>query len=335
MTHSLRIRGVALGLAAMSTLACTMQGQDPPPLSGPSEFSTSLNIAVTPDILQQDGASQSVVSVTARGPNGAPVGGLPLRAEIYVGGTLADFGSLSSRNLVTGSDGRALLTYTSPVSLPFAVDSYTIVDIGITPIGTDYDNAATRWGSLRLVPRGAIVPPANLQASFVVAPESPVDHQDVFFDASASQAPANNPIATYRWTFGDGDSGSGRTTTHDYSSPGTYVVRLTIADAYGRTAEATRTLNVSPGVLPTARFVISPTTPRINVQVNVNASASVPAPGGTIVSYDWDFGDGTPHEGGVQSAHTFTRAGTYTITLVVTDNAGRRGISSQTVTVGS
>ncbi len=81
------------------------------------------------------------------------------------------------------------------------------------------------------------------------------------------------------------------------------------------------------------RFVVSPTTPAANARVNFNASSSTAAPGSQIVNYDWDFGDGLPHQGGVQTAHTFTQPGTYTITLVVTDAAGRRGVLSQTLTV--
>ncbi|MEW6086989.1 MAG: PKD domain-containing protein [bacterium] len=45
---------------------------------------------------------------------------------------------------------------------------------------------------------------------------------------------------------------------------------------------------------------------------------------GTIVSYSWDFGDGTT-ESGVTASHIYNAAGTYTVTLTVTDNEGATG----------
>lgn len=313
----------ALALALVAAAGCTMKKQEAPGLSGPSEYGTSITISVTPDILQQDGASQSVVTITARGPNGAPAANVPLRAEILVGGTAADFGTLSARNLITGGDGRASVVYTAPAGLPVSVDQFTIVEIGITPIGSDFGNSSTRFASLRLVPTGVIVPPANLTPVFVFNPSAPTANQTVLFDASQSTAPNNNPITAYSWDFGNGRRASGRTVSHQYDTPGTYVVTLTVSDALGRSASSSQSITVSPGANPTAAFVFSPTDPRPNQQVFFNAAGSRPAPGRTIVSYSWDFGDGTPSGSGMQVAHVFGAAGTYAVTLIVTDDAGR------------
>lgn len=57
-------------------------------------------------------------------------------------------------------------------------------------------------------------------------------------------------------------------------------------------------------------------------------------PDGTVSSYAWDFGDGSTASG-VQAQHSFAKAGTYTVSLTVTDNSGRTGTTSQSVTVGS
>src|SRR5262245_35035885 len=86
---------LAAGVLAL-TSACTMKSQEPPPLSGPSEFDLSISLAASPDQLQQDGASQSLITVTARDANSAPVRNLTLRAAMSIQGTPQDFGSLSA-----------------------------------------------------------------------------------------------------------------------------------------------------------------------------------------------------------------------------------------------
>lgn len=327
-----QIPAAAALFAAITLAGCTMESQEPPELGGPSEFGTSIAVAVSPDLLTQDGASQSVVTVTARDPNGGPVRNLPLRAEIRVGGTIVDFGSLSARSIVTGADGRATFVYTAPPAASPAVDTFTIVDIAVVPVGSDFANSVSRVASLRLVPPGIVLPPDGLRPAFTFSPTAPQDHQSVIFDASTSQAPVNNPIASYSWNFGDGDTANGRTVTHEYDSAGTFVVTLTVSDAYGRTATAMQNVSVNPGLDPTASFTFSPTDPLPGATVFFNASASRAAPGRRIVSYRWDFGNGGTGSGSTAS-RVYPTIGTYTVTLTVTDDAGRRNVASQTVQV--
>ncbi len=218
MKHRMIARVLLAGMAtaaAMLGSACTMKSQEAPALTGPSEFGTSITVAVSPDILTQDGASQSLVTIMAHDATGAPLRSVSLRAEISVNGVRADFGTISARNLVTDSSGRATLVYTAPTAgSGAAVDDGTVVDIVVTPIGSDFGNSTSRLASIRLVPPGIIIPPDGLQPRFTFTPSSPGDHQGVYFDASTSTSPANNPIATYRWAFGDGATASGTTATH-------------------------------------------------------------------------------------------------------------------------
>ena len=331
MTHRLITRGLAVTLAAM-VAGCTTHKQKAPDLSGPSEFSTSVGISISPDVLPQDGSSQSMITITTRDANGQPLRNVALRAEIRVDGTPVDLGALSARSLVTGADGRATIVYTAPNSPSISVDPFTVVDIVVTPIGSDFNNSQARSASLRLVPTGVVAPPDGLQPAFTFTPTNPSDHQRVLFDASTSTSPANNPIVSYSWNFGDGGRGTGKTATHDYGSPNTYIVTLTIADGYGRSASTSQSITVGAGVGPTTAFTFSPTDPVPGSTVNFNGSGSRPAPGRTIVSYAWDFGDGTSGSG-VQVSHRYPVLGNYTVTLVVTDDAGRTGVASQTVPV--
>jgi chitodextrinase len=320
----------------MAVVGCTLQQQEAPPLAGPSDFATALSITVTPDILQQDGRSQSVVTVTARGPNGQPLSNVPLRAEIQVNGSPVDFGALSARSLVTDSNGRATVVYTAPPGVSgLAVDEFTIVNIVITPLGHDYSNASPRMAALRLVPTGTIVVPANLQPSFTISPTTAGEGQAILFDGSASTAPSNNPIDEFFWDFGDGSTATGVTVTHAYSRAGTYPVTLTIFDALGRGASTTKTVTITASAAPVANFVSSPAAPARGTPVTFNGASSVAATGRRIVSYSWDFGDPndrTPGTG-VAPSHIYSAPGTYTVTLTVTDDLGRTGTRSASVTV--
>jgi serine protease len=52
-----------------------------------------------------------------------------------------------------------------------------------------------------------------------------------------------------------------------------------------------------------------------------------------IVAYDWSFGD--RFGSGVTTDHTYAAAGSYTVTLTVTDTAGQSGRQSRSVTLGA
>jgi PKD repeat protein len=320
--------------AALLLGACTVKKQETPSLTGPSELGTSLTITVSPDVLAQDGASQSLVTVIARDNNGQLLRNLSLRAEITVNGFVTDFGTLSARNLVTDTNGRATVTYTAPPSAAVSIDTGTQVQIQITPAGTDFGNATPRFASIRLVPVGIVTPPTNgLVPRFTVNPAAPTDHQTAIFDASTSTT-TNASIVSYKWTFGDGDSGTGIATSHSFDDPGTFAVTLTVTDSIGRVNSLTQSITVGQGTKPTATIVTSPSSPIVAQQINFNGSTSLAAPGRAIRSFDWDFGDGTSASGALVS-HAYANVGSFTVVLTVTDDAGRVGTATVTITVGT
>ena len=92
-----------------------MKNQEAPPLTGPSEFGTSINVAVTPDVLQQDGASQSVVTITVCDADGQPLRNVLAARRDPGQRPRCRFRLLSARNVVTDANGRATLVYTAPL----------------------------------------------------------------------------------------------------------------------------------------------------------------------------------------------------------------------------
>ena len=323
VTSTFRITA-AVALAVLGA-ACTMKNQEAPPLTGPSTFGTSIGVSVTPDVLQLDGASQAVVVVTVRDAGGQPMRNVPLRADIEVGGQVVDFGSLSNKSLVTNSEGRASAVYTAPGSVG---ESEVIVDIVVSAVGSNYENARYENARIRLVPTGIRIPPSDMTPAFTYSPDAPVEKTNVLFDASSS----SGTIATYEWDFGDGRTGSGRTTTHAFSGPGTYFVRLTLVDPQGRRISTTRSITVGQGALPTASFTFSPTDPVVGDTINVNGTQSTAAVGRRLVTWAWNFGNGESASG-PHATVRYTVARTYTITLTVTDDIGRTHTTSRTLQV--
>lgn len=171
----------------------------------------------------------------------------------------------------------------------------------------------------------APAPPANVPptAAFTGTPTD----ETAALDASAS-TDTDGSISKYSWAFGDGATATGKTTTHTYATPNTYAVTLTVVDNAGGTDSITKSVTTSaPNQAPTASFTSTTT----NLMVAVDASTSKD-PDGTISSYAWAFGDGGTATGPTAS-HTYTTAGTFTVTLTVKDNQGATGTKTASVTV--
>ena len=323
-------------IAALAGAACGVQGVSVPTPTGPSELGLSLELTATPDVISQDGVSTSRLNILARGPNGLPLAGVPMRVDVMVptdnGLVVADYGTLSNKWPTTSSDGRAQVIYQAPPQPPPTVTTDTTITLSVTPIGSNFGGSVPRVVEVRLVRPGTIRPPTRMVPKFTFSPSNPREHDDIFFDASSSSDPDGH-IVSYSWSWGDGTTGSGRQTTKSYDFAGTYGVVLTVTDAFGTSVSTPATaIVIGTSANPVARFTVSPTNPTVGMSVSFNAVASTATNPRKIVGYNWDMGDGTLKEGVIIS-HTYQLPGSYTVTLVVTDDAGRKGVVSQTLTV--
>jgi len=82
---------------------------------------------------------------------------------------------------------------------------------------------------------------------------------------------------------------------------------------------------------PTASFTATPTSGIAPLAVSFNASNSSDSDG-TIISYAWDFKDGSTSNGQTIN-HTFSSTGSYNVLLTVTDNDGATDSVTKTITV--
>jgi PKD repeat protein len=156
----------------------------------------------------------------------------------------------------------------------------------------------------------------------------------VIFDAYDSTD--NRGIASYAWDFGDGTTATGvMPDPHTYTESGSYIVKLTVTDYFGNEGIDFVTITVGEAGAPTAVInVTGGTSGTEPFKVIFDAyGSSVESDCGTcsIVSYYWDFGDGT-NSTEIFTEHTYA-AGTYNVILTVTDSNGNTGYDSVIITV--
>jgi PKD repeat protein len=240
----IRLRALSALAAVALASSCTLQDVEAPLPTGPSTLGLSLNVTASPDVLPEDGASQSVIRVIARGPNGQGVPNVPLRIDTTVGSTIVEFGQLSARNVTTNGNGEATVVYTAPRSPQPGTDFGTIVYINVLPVGGDFGSQTDTGVSIRLVPETTAQTPGAPHANFFYTPAEPRALQQVQFDASASFDP-DGVIVNYSWNYGDGDVEQGKIQQHDYPA-GTYIVTLTVTDNQGKRASLSKTITVLP-----------------------------------------------------------------------------------------
>lgn len=151
-------------------------------------------------------------------------------------------------------------------------------------------------------------------------------------DARASYD-LEGPIASYRWDWGDGTSGTGATALKTYATSGNRTVTLTVTDGYGATAALVQDVALVDD-RPTATL-----TARVESGDAPLSTVFELAADGTdrnVTSWTLAFGDGTTQSGATLPAtvaKTYTTLGRHDATFTVTDNAGGQALANATIRV--
>lgn len=332
-----RVSKVIIGVAGLAlVMGCTTKDVEIPPLAGPSTLAYAISLTAEPDTITQDGVSRAQIRIDARDSAGQPLSGRSLRAQILVDGVPQDYGSLNTKTPTTGS----VLVYTAPPASPLPAGQIAqTVTISVTPTDQgDFINERAREVEIRLIPLGVILPNnPSLTASFTVNPGSPPAFTAAVFDASASSNGSGvcNNACSYSWNFGDGTSGSGMITTHEYRTVGLFQASLTVTDARGAQANLLKPITVTAATPPTVSPIsVSPTGPATIGQTVFFTAQATPALGRTIARYDWSFGDGD-NASGATTTHAYRTTGSFVVNLVVTDDVGAEGRATTPMTVNA
>lgn len=165
---------------------------------------------------------------------------------------------------------------------------------------------------------------------------------EITFDGSRS-SDSDGTITGYRWDFtNDGiyDTGwlTSAITTHSYSAIGTYSIKLEVTDDAGGTATDVAAVTISSessaGTALLTANANGPYSGYVNYPISFSSAGSNGGSEGLIISWYWSFGDGVVSNA-QNPYHIFTTAGTYTITLRITNNHNEVDIDSTTATISN
>ena len=134
---------------------------------------------------------------------------------------------------------------------------------------------------------------------------------------TSTSSDPDGSIAAYSWNFGDGATSTAQNPSHTFAAGGSYTVTLRVTDNQGaQSTTASQNVTVTPANQPpTANFTFSCS------GLTCSFTSTSSDPDGTISAYSWTFGDGATSTA-QNPSHTFAAAGSYTVTLTVTDNQG-------------
>jgi PKD repeat protein len=187
-------------------------------------------------------------------------------------------------------------------------------------------NGGTNTGTAQVIvsQRAQLVVTIGLSSSS----SAPSSGSSTGFSISAAASGTGNSIASVTVDFGDGTRQTypGNTTSvqHIYTAGGTYTVTATATDSTSATGSA------SIGIIVTGPNFTTSSGSSTTHTVNFDASSSIPASGTTITSYVWNFGDSTTGTGQT-TFHPYAAAGTYVVTLTITDSANHTFTTSKSI----
>jgi PKD repeat protein len=119
--------------------------------------------------------------------------------------------------------------------------------------------------------------------------------------------------------------------SHSFALAGIFNVLLTVTDAAGASDTATAPVSVTSS--PRAAFTATPRAVLPGVPIRFDGSNST-VPGGHIILFAWDFGDGVAGQGMIVT-HAYVSHGVFSVRLLVRDNFDRTNATQLTVAVGN
>lgn len=152
----------------------------------------------------------------------------------------------------------------------------------------------------------------------------------MFTVSGAGSTSTNGAVSAYAWDFDGEGTSDQQQANFVFATPGRHRVTLTVSDDTGETDSTGVDVRVQGGPA-VADIVASVTSGEAPLSVQFDATGST-AEDDVIEDFSWDFGDGDTALDDMPT-HTFTVAGTYTVSLLVTSAGGVEDTAEITISV--
>ncbi len=337
-TWSLAVSLPTQGNWSFNALASDTAGQQDPSTTGstgayrvyPNDGNPSLSETLGQP---QTGAtfSDGKIVVTGRAEDAPDANASIARVEVAVvnssGQYMSSTGTFTSttasyRTAFLNSPGSAAsnYSYTTPV---IPAGTYSVI---VRPVDVREQLGEARTSTGIVVSQPANNPPV---ASFTYTCNQNV----CTFDGRGS-TDENTGSLTYAWNFGTQGTATGPLPKKTFTAPGTFPVTLTVRDEWTVTnttaAQDVTIVEPTGNSAPVPTFVQSCT----GLTCSVSSAGTADPNTGDVITYSWNWGDGTAlSTGATPAAHVYAAAGAYTITLTTTDGWGKLASTTRSVSL--
>jgi PKD repeat protein len=252
---------------------------------------------------------------------------------VELGDPVTIYGKASSDNAMTYSwdfgDGKGATGTLRPTHTYAKAGKYTV-----TLTATDSKGVGSKTTTT------VTVTAPSLAVGLIGIPTSAKEGTSITLGSKVTDPRTGDTVSgcKYSWTVTkDGSkyaTGTSSKITFTPTDDGSYVVTLKVTDAKGHTVSTTKTIQVAD--VPMRVNALGTYTGNVGTAVDFagvarDVSTADMAAGFT---YNWNFGDGTTAKGATVS-HTYKSAGTYTVTLKVTDKDGVSRTTTTTAKIGT
>lgn len=233
-----------------------------------------------------------------------------------------------------------VVTQTNPVAVPVVKNGITFYEY-LFPKNLGYSQPGQK--SIKIIAKYATLAGCNLdeqeidyqfdvfdppEALFTNTVNFCSNNEISFTDASKDNG---NPITSWEWDFGDGNTSIDQNPKHIFMNPGSYNVVLKVRNSTSCNAkEYTQVLVIRAS--PVADFVSSNPGCENAAIVFTDLSRAVQ---GNIIKREWDFGDGTKFDnpGSAPVSHQYTSGGKFMVSLKVTNEFGCENVLTRELNI--
>jgi PKD repeat protein len=221
------------------------------------------------------------------------------------------------------------VTQTNPVAVPVVKNGITFYEY-LFPKNLGYSQPGQK--SIKIIAKYATLAGCNLDEQEIDYQFDVFDPPEALFTNTSNFCTNNeisftdiskdngNPITSWEWDFGDGNTSIDQNPKHIFMNPGSYNVVLKVRNSTSCNAkEYTQVLVIRAS--PVADFVSSNPGCDNAAIVFTDLSRAVQ---GNIIKREWDFGDGTKFDNPSSApvSHQYTAGGKFMVSLKVTNEFG-------------